>query len=222
MDGVYAAKIEGNRPTPLASTHTIKKIMDLFNASDDSTSDATESETAIFNVLCGTDDGSGRSRGYPSANTYRCAWGWTACSAGNSYCGTGLASADAKDNCTGLVWSLPCNGVGCSSFSDSSPIAYTWSNGGGNNNSQTANALCSAGSHRESGWELPLQNDIMQAVIDGAHDALETGGGATDYWSQTVRSDDATVAWQSKLSGGASYADKHANGGYIRCIRSTP
>jgi hypothetical protein len=39
---------------------------------------------------------------------------WTACSSGNNYCGTGDAGADMKDDSTGLVWSLPCNGSGYS------------------------------------------------------------------------------------------------------------
>src|SRR3989344_414489 len=61
-----------------------------------------------------------------AAASGRYAKGWTACNVGNSYCGTSDSGADAKDDSTGLVWSLPCNGSGCASFSDSSPLTYSW------------------------------------------------------------------------------------------------
>jgi Protein of unknown function (DUF1566) len=146
---------------------------------------------------------------------------WTACNAGNSYCGTGLASADAKDENTGLVWSLPCNGVGCTSFSDSTPLTYTWDSSGANNNSQTASQLCSAGSHGESGWSLPHQKQLMQAYIDGAYGNLEpTGsGGYRGYWSATTRSSGTTYAWYVYLSDGYTYDGAKSNSLYVRCVR---
>lgn len=144
---------------------------------------------------------------------------WTTCDSGNSYCGTGLASAKVRDENTGLIWSYPCNGSGCSSFSDSSPLTYSWSNGGANNNGQTASQLCSAGSHGESGWSLPHQKQLMQAYVDGAYGNLVPTATNLGFWSATTYSTTTTSAWRVYLSGG--FVDFHGktNGNNVRCVR---
>jgi len=155
-----------------------------------------------------------------SAPTDRYEGTWTDCSSGD-HCGTGLSSADAKDENTGLIWSLPCNGSGCLSFSDSSPIQYTWDNSGANNNSQTASQLCSAGSHGESGWSLPHQKQLMQAYIDGAYKNLEASG--RYLWSATTVSGTTTSAWIICVSRGSTfYNGKDMNNTYVRCVRPAP
>jgi hypothetical protein len=141
--------------------------------------------------------------------------GWTQCDAGNSYCGTGDSGADARDDSTGLVWSKPCNGSGCGSFSDASPADYSWDNSGGNNNSRTANQLCSD----HSGWYLPHQKQLMMAYIDGSYGNLETAGVDRDYWSATTRSYDTTYAWRTNLSNGTTYNGAKTYTFNVRCVR---
>lgn len=152
--------------------------------------------------------------GSPAVGRY--AKTWTACSAGNNYCGTGDTGADAKDDSTGLVWSLPCNGSGCSSFSDSSPAAYSWDSSGGNNNSRTASQLCTD----HSGWSLPHQKQLLQAYINGAYGNVEAAGTNRFYWSATTQSDTTTSAWRSSLASAlTSTASKSTATPFVRCVR---
>lgn len=145
--------------------------------------------------------------------------GWTQCAAGNNYCGTGLASADAKDDSAGLIWSLPCNGAGCASFSDASPLVYSWDSSAANNSAKTASQLCSAGSHTESGWSLPHQKQLMQAYIDGSYGNLEASGAYRIYWSATTISNSTTSAWDTSLSSGYTGSNLKTDSIYVRCVR---
>ncbi len=173
-----------------------------------------------------------------AAPSNRYATSWTVCTADDtpiSYCGTGLASADAKDNATGLIWSLPCNGAGCDSFSDASPMTYRFStNSVASNWSTVRNAyldvatttpgiytFCGGGDHGEVGWSAPHQKQLMQAYIDGSYGNLEAGGVVDrDYWSATTLSDNPTYAWNVFLSSGSTILNtKVSNSNYVRCIR---
>jgi len=159
----------------------------------------------------GVDDyNAGNAAGRPS-DTY--SKGWTACNSGNSYCGTSDSGADAKDDSTGLIWSMPCNGSGCASFSDASPITYSWDNSAANNNSRTASQLCSD----HAGWSLPHQKQLMQAYIDGSWGNLE--GVGRYYWSATTRSDSTTYAWGTYLSYGGTHNGAKTGSDYVRCVR---
>jgi hypothetical protein len=142
---------------------------------------------------------------------------WTACTGGvDNYCGTGDSGADAQDDSTGLIWSLPCNGVGCTSLSDAAPTTYTWDNSGPNNNSLTASQLCSG----HAGWSLPHQKQFMQAYIDGSYGNLEAITVNRPYWSATTQASSPTGAWATYLSiGGTGTTSKAVNGGYVRCVR---
>ena len=150
-----------------------------------------------------------------SAPTNRYATIWVACSADNNYCGTGDSGADAKDTATGLVWSMPCNGSGCATFSEVTPLAYSWSNGGANNNSRTASQLCSD----HSGWSLPHQKQLMQAYIDGSYGNLDAVGVDRNYWSATTVSGDTTYAWYVDFSYGFTDNNTKPNSSYVRCVR---
>jgi hypothetical protein len=149
--------------------------------------------------------------------------GWTACNAGNSYCGTSDSGADAKDDSTGLIWSMPCNGAGCDSFSDASPLTYSWDNSAANNFStvqaatSTASGLCTNGDHGQTGWSLPHQKQLMQAYIDGSWGNLE--GVILYYWSATTRSVSTTNAWFTNLSGGYTDGSAKTSILYVRCVR---
>jgi hypothetical protein len=85
---------------------------------------------------------------------------WTICNIGNDYCGTSDTGANAKDEATGLVWSYPCAGSGCATWDTSVPDVsgcqnngscdyyntdtyYSWDNSRVDNNSRTAQQLCS-------------------------------------------------------------------------------
>jgi hypothetical protein len=149
----------------------------------------------------------------PPTNAYKGTW--TQCSAGNSYCGTGDSGADAKDNSTGLIWSKPCNGVGCTSFSDSSALTYSWDSSHGNNNSLTSSQLCST----HSGWSLPHQKQLMQAYIDGSYNNLESTGVSRHYWSATTLSWGTTHAWSVVLSHGYTNLNTKTYTPYVRCVR---
>jgi len=156
--------------------------------------------------------------GAPASGRYT--GSWTACNAGNTWCGTGLSSADALDNSTGLVWSLPCNGSGCASFSDATPLTYSWDNSAANNNTQTASQLCSAGSHGQTGWSLPHQKQLMQAYVDGSYGNLEASGVNRDYWSAATVSFNTTYAWYTNLSYGITYGNTKTTANVVRCVRS--
>jgi hypothetical protein len=153
--------------------------------------------------------------GSPATGRYETTW--TACNVGNNYCGTGDSGADARDDSANLIWSLPCNGSGCSSFSDASPISYTWDNSGGDNNSLTASELCTSGAHGSSGWYLPHHKQLLQAYIDGSWGNLVSG--FLSYWSATTRSTNTDNAWVVYLSLGFIYNNPKSNSEYVRCVR---
>ncbi len=151
-----------------------------------------------------------------AAASGRYAMGWTACTSGaDNYCGTGDSGADAKDNSTGLIYSLPCNGSGCASFSDTTPITYSWDSSAVNNNSRTASQLCSD----HAGWSLPHQKQLMQAYIDGSYGNLEASGVYRYYWSATTPSNSTTSAWYISLSNGITYYGAKTSANYVRCVR---
>jgi len=168
-------------------------------------------------ALGGVDDYNANNAAGRPTNSYPISTVWTQCVSGNGWCSTDTdndgndneAGADAKDNSTGLVWSLPCNGDGCTSFSDSAPGAYSWDSsatpgspaGATGNNGKTASELCSS----QTGWSLPHQKQLMQAYIDGSWDKnLGTGleGVSRYYWSATTYSNNTTYAWFTNLSYG--------------------
>ena len=147
-----------------------------------------------------------------AASAGRYAGSWTQCTSGNNYCGTGSSGADWEDNSTGLVWSMPCSGTGCSTFSTATPGGYSWDNSGGVG---TASALCSS----HSGWSLPSEKQFMQAYIDGAYGNLEPVGVTHNYWTATTVSINTTSAWVVSLSYGYTNANAYATGNPIRCVR---
>lgn len=152
----------------------------------------------------------------PAGNRY--ASSWTVCNSGNNYCGTGDSGADAKDDAAGLIWSLPCNGSGCATFSDSSPIQYSWDNSHANNNGRTASQLCSD----HSGWSLPHQKQLMQAYINGAYGNVEASGTTRYYWMSTTASGVPTDAWMGYLSTGYMFYYLKDGTTHVRCVRPAP
>lgn len=174
-----------------------------------------------------------------AAPSDRYATSWTTCTVGNNYCGTGDTGANAKDNATGIVWSYPCKGNGCSSWDTETstttlttgclPVGecayfatdtlYTWNANGVDNNSLTAKELCSS----HSGWSLPHQKQLLQAYINGSYGNLEPEGVYRYYWSATAVSFNTTLdrtwVWLINLSDGYSYDNREDRSRSIRCMR---
>ncbi len=169
----------------------------------------------------GVDDyNAGNAAGRPSDAYSK---GWTDCGTGD-HCGTNDAFADMKDNSTGLIWSKPCSGVGCSTSAEPAGTGYEWTyTDDANNDSKSASVLCSqtvgAGNHG-SGWSLPHQKQLMQAYIDGAYGNLEASGVYRNYWSATTLSDYTPYAWYTNLSYGYTYSTAKSLSNYVRCVRS--
>lgn len=178
----------------------------------------------------GIDDYNGYAMGgTPSSNRYTTSW--TTCTAGNSYCGTGDSGANAKDEATGLIWSYPCHGSGCSSWdtTDSATLttgcpstcayrttdtSYSWDNSGASNGGKTTPNLCPLG------WALPHQKQLMQAYIDGSYGNLEPVGVSRYYWSATRTSYDLNSAWYIGFSDGVSTSIPNSYAYYtVRCVK---
>lgn len=154
---------------------------------------------------------------------------WTDCTAGNSYCDTGLASADAMDNATDLIWSHGCDGVGCSSFSASTvTTSYTWDNSGSSNNSYTAVQLCTSGDHGESGWFLPHQVQVMQQYINNPGSNMTNLNNG--FWTNTGFSGDPTNNLINYNPAQGTITNNPRNPAYegwggidgVRCVRPAP
>jgi hypothetical protein len=160
-----------------------------------------------------------------TAASSRYASTWTECTSANSYCGTGSSAADWKDGNTGVIWSMPCQGSGCSSFSTTSPTTYSWGTAASNNNGETAPQLCS----NHSGWYLPHQKQLMQAYIDGAYQNLEATTTPSDaYWSNTAESHSNdgfyVYYWVVDLATGYTYpavSTTYTGIQVIRCVRTS-
>jgi len=144
---------------------------------------------------------------------------WTVCTSGNSYCSTGQAGAERKDESTGLVWSRTCKGLGCSSFSTTSPDTYSWDASSASSSGKTAAELCSSGNHGESGWSLPHDKQFIQAFINGAYGNFDT------YNNKWVATSDSTATTSARLSsfttGGAGLNGSAAktSSNRVRCVQ---
>lgn len=170
----------------------------------------------------GVDDyNAGNAAGRPTDSYSK---GWTSCTSGaDNYCGTNDPFADMKDNSTGLVWSKPCSGSGCSTSAEPADTNYSWDGTtDASNNSLTASVLCSQdlGTTHDAGWSLPHQKQLMQAYIDGSYGNLEASGVTRYYWSGTTKSDSTTGAWSPSLSNGYTTTNAKTNSYYVRCVRS--
>lgn len=140
---------------------------------------------------------------------------WTACTSGNSYCGTGRSVAEKQDPNTGLVWS-PALG---------SPSTYTWyvanncSNTDGNPCVKRSSGKTGCEGYDDNNWRLPYQKELMQSYIDGSYGNLTNANNSYNYWSSTSASNLTTYAWSLFLSTGYMTTNPKTGSGYIRCVR---
>lgn len=165
-----------------------------------------------------------------AAPSDRYAGPWTQCAAADNYCSTGDSGAAYRDDSTGLIWSMPCKGAGCSSFSDTAPDTYAFTTTTYANNwsaiqgryldvgTSTAYGLCQGGDHGKTGWLTPTQKQLMQAYIDGSYGNLD-GGVTRLYWSSTTYSNSPPYAWLTSLSLGYTVYYAKADPYYVRCVR---
>ncbi len=147
--------------------------------------------------------------GSPAPDRY--ATSWTKCNSGNSYCGTSDNRASAMDNVTGLIWSYPCSGTGCSNMTNETAGTYNWS---------TARTNCL----NQSPWWPPTQKELMVAYVNGAYgnNALEIQGTNRSYWSSTLPSAGPTAAWHVNLSQGITTYSNMLDLKPARCVRLAP
>jgi len=184
-------------------------------------------------ALGGVDDYNDNVNVYPTG-TYE--GSWTDCTAGNNYCGTGDATnADAKDNQTGLIWSIKIAGT-------DDTMSWFWANnclepGEAGSNGATCAADgdngCSCVKRTSSktgcealgdgGWRLPYQKELMQAYINGSSKESVSYLSSTGYtfWSSTTTSFSTHRAWYVTLySGSTANTVKTGVASYrSRCVR---
>lgn len=127
---------------------------------------------------------------------------WTDCNAGNNWCGTGETDiADAKDNDTGLIWSVKIEGT-------DDTMSWFWANNchepetvenpgtcvaDGNDACQCVKLTSSKTGCEalgDGGWRLPYQKELMQAYINGSSKSAVSSLSSTGYgfWSSTTKS----------------------------------
>ena len=200
----------------------------MYNGS--ATSGATD-YAYYTQALGGVDDyNDGAAQPYPTGSYQG---SWTDCVVGNNYCGTGDATyADAKDNSTGLIWSIALNVAG------DYTQTWFWANncyysGTATDCDADGEAGCRCTKLTEgnktgcdalgSGWRLPYQKELMQAYINGSSKASVSYLSSTtsSYWSATTYSSLTYSGWSVYLSYGSTngYTKTNSTGYWVRCVR---
>jgi len=133
----------------------------------------------------------------------------------------GAAGTDKQDPRTGLIWSYPLyrNGT-VIEFSSTLNTAFSWNNGGANNQgitapvagNRTAIQLCA---DQGNGWRLPVQKELKQAYIDGSRWNLNQY--SNPFWSATEY--DPTNVWYANLHRGYSSNSAQTITYRVRCVR---
>ncbi len=187
-------------------------------------------------ALGGVDDhNNGADQPYPTGSYQG---SWTDCVEGNNWCGTGDSTyADAKDNNTGLIWSVKIDDTG-----DDTQTWFWANNCIYPGDSGSRGATCSADDDdgctcvkNEAGsktgceaigdgnWRLPYQKELMQAYINGSSKSSVSYLSDTNfnYWSSTTLSNNTHNAWAVSLTyGRTTYNIKTNDASYrIRCVR---
>ena len=158
---------------------------------------------------------------------------WTDCVEGNNYCETGDSTyADAKDNQTGLVWSVKLDVAGddtqgwfwannCIEPGEAGSNGATCASDGDDGCSCVKKTSSKTGCEAigDGNWRLPYQKELMQAYINGSWANLSSAG--YPYWSATTKSTYTRYAWRVSLNTGYTYGSTKtlATGYRIRCVR---
>jgi len=214
-------------PTSMAEPTNANSIGSLMSEKNGSAGSLVADYTSYTLANGGVDDYD--NNGTMPSDSYKSTW--TACAAGNSYCGTSdSTNADMKDANTGLVWS---KWLG-------SGATYTWfvanncyppgdvNNPGGvggtcvNNGDDACQCVKRPSSQTGcealgSGWRLPHQKELMQAYIDGSWGNLSNAG--TLFWSATTTSNYTQGAWYVYLDDGTMNSYNKTGSTRSRCVR---
>ena len=205
-------------------------LKNVYNGS--ATSGATD-YTFYTQALGGVDDYNDAQSAMPTGSYVG---SWTDCNAGNNWCGTGETDiADAKDESTGLVWSVKIDDAGDDTqswfWANNCYEPETAENPGtctthGDDACQcvkktSAKTGCEA--LGDGGWRLPYQKELMQAYINGSSKSSVSYLSNINnvYWSATTLSYSTRNAWVVTLfNGNTSYDTKVTSGSYkVRCVR---
>ena len=200
----------------------------MYNGS--ATSGATD-YAYYTQALGGVDDYNDAQTAYPTGSYQG---SWTDCVVGNNYCGTGDATyADAKDNQTGLVWSIPLDVAGDYTqtwfwanncyYSGTSTDCDIDGEAGCRCTKLTEGSKTGCEALPGGGWRLPYQKELMQAYINGSSKSSVSYLSSTtgSYWSAVTYSTNTCLGWYVYLSNGGTGGNNKTNDtGYrIRCVR---
>lgn len=155
---------------------------------------------------------------------------WTTCNSGNSYCGSGIGTAEKKDPTTGLLWTakLPIGDVNWFVANNCKyPNKLTGDDGVCNTNGEvacycvkhtggTGDAKTGCEAYDDGGWRLPYQKELIQSYIDGSYAYLSNA--SSSYWSATTVSYNTYYAWNVNQYSGLTNNVKTTSVS-VRCVR---
>ena len=162
---------------------------------------------------------------------------WTDCTSGaDGWCGTGETDiADAKDNQTGLIWSVKISGTddtmswfwanNCLNPGEAGSNGATCASDGDNGCSCVKRTVSKTGCEAlgDGGWRLPYQKELMQAYINGSSKEAVSYLSSTGYgfWSSTTKSDNTRNAWYVYLYDGYTSTNRKTSvtSCRSRCVR---
>ena len=206
-------------------------LKNIYNGS--ATSGATDYEFWT-QALGGVDDYNGGAVQPMPTGSYE--GDWTDCTSGaDDWCGTSETDiADAKDNQTGLVWSVKIEGT-------DDTMSWFWANNCYEPDTEENPGTCTANDDDacqcikktsektgcealgDGGWRLPYQKELMQAYINGSSKSSVSNLSSTGYyfWSSTTTSNNTHYAWYVYLTYGTTNGSVKPNVASYRsrCVR---
>jgi len=158
---------------------------------------------------------------------------WTACNVGNTYCGSGRAVAEKKDENTGLIWSprissgsnwfvanrckypngLPGDDGVCDTHGE---VACQCVKDTANEDADNTTAV-TCERYDDGNWRLPTQKELMMAYIDGSW--AQFTNAANYYWSSTTYSYATPFSFGTYLNTGATGGSSKTTDNSLRCVR---
>ena len=206
-------------------------LKNIYNGS--ATSGATDYEFWT-QALGGVDDYNGGAVQPMPTGSYE--GDWTDCTSGaDDWCGTSETDiADAKDNQTGLIWSVKIEGT-------DDTMSWFWANNCYEPDTEENPGTCTANDDDacqcikktsektgcealgDGGWRLPYQKELMQAYINGSSKSSVSNLSSTGYyfWSSTTTSNNTHYAWYVYLTYGTTNGSVKPNVASYRsrCVR---
>jgi len=200
-----------------------------FNQYNGSATSGATDYAYYTQALGGVDDYNDNQSAYPTGSYQG---SWTDCTTGNNWCGTGDSTyADAKDNQTGLIWSIWLDSGNTKTWFWANNCYYS---GTATDCDVDGEAGCRCTKLTEGSktgcealpggaWRLPYQKELMQAYINGSSKASVSYLSSTNsnYRSATTYSNITSSGWSVNLSNGyAPSNNKTSSASYrVRCVR---